>query len=234
MRNIKPKPFAFFLFGLLALSFLIMILVLRVEIKDAKTALFIAYKSIPLALVFWLGFTMYAWRWRVFQGWLVPFPCLDGTWEGEIQTTWKNPETDEIPGPIPVILTIRQSFTSVSCVMRTAEMTSRSYLADFWLDSDEQVRKLGYSYTSKPSVLVAERSQPHDGSIVFDIIGKPVEKLHGIYWTTRKTTGEITLKYRSSEMLDEFPNGMGVHPMTEKRVINRPKKNNTSNGLGEK
>jgi len=216
MRNIKPKPFAFFLFGLLALSFLIVILVLRIEVKDAKTALFIAYKSIPLVLVFWLGFTMYAWRWRVFQGWLVPFPCLDGTWVGTIQTTWVNEKTGEIPGPIPVILTVKQSFLRVSCVMRTAEMTSRSYLGDFWLDIEEQVRKLGYSYTSKPSVLVAERSQPHDGSIVFDIIGKPVEKLQGVYWTTRKTTGEIALTFRCSKRLEEMPDDMGMHPMSKK------------------
>ena len=211
-----------------------MMLVLRTEIKDAKTALFIAYKSIPLVLLFWLGYSMYGWRWRVFQGWLVPFPDLNGTWQGNIQTTWQDPKTGKIPGPIPVTLSIKQTFARVSCVMRTTEMTSRSYLADFWLDSEEQVRKLGYSYTSKPSPLLADRSQPHDGSMVFDIIGKPVERLKGVYWTSRKTTGEVTLTFRCSERLEEMPSDLGEHPMTEERVIKRLEDNNIPNGTGEK
>jgi hypothetical protein len=55
--------------------------------------------------------------------------------------------------------------------MRTAEMASRSFLADFWLDGDEQIRKLGYSYMSTPLPSVAHRSQPHSGTMVFEIIG---------------------------------------------------------------
>ncbi|NQT35659.1 hypothetical protein HQ587_10755 [bacterium] len=216
MKNIKLKALALFLFVLYAICFIAVALCTKAEIIDVFSALKVAYKTIPLVLLLWLGFTLYAWRWCIFHGWLVPFPCLDGTWEGSIQTTWKNPETGEIPGPIPVILTIRQSFTRVSCVMRTAEMTSRSYLGDFWLDIEEQVKKHGYSYTSKPSVLVAERTQPHDGSIVFDIIGKPVEKLHGVYWTTRKTTGEVTLTFRCNKRLEEIPSHMGTHPMSNK------------------
>ena len=100
--------------------------------------------------------------------------------------------------------------------MRTAEMTSRSYFADFWLDSDEQLRKLGYCYASTPLPSVAERSQPHDGTMSLEILGEPVEKLNGIYWTTRKTTGEVTLSLRSRERLDEFPTDLGEHPMKGK------------------
>ena len=100
--------------------------------------------------------------------------------------------------------------------MRTAEMTSRSYIADFWLDSNEQVRKLGYCYTSTPSVSIVERSQPHDGTIILEIIGDPVEKLYGTYWTTRKTTGEVTLAFRVRERLDEYPADLGDHPMKGK------------------
>ena len=142
-----------------------------------------------------------------------PFPCLDGTWQGHLQTTWKNPDTGEVPGPIPVLMTIRQTFGRISCVMRTAEMTSRSYCADFWIDNDEQVRKLAYCYTSVASVLILDRSQPHDGAMLFEIIREPAQKLRGNYWTTRKTTGEVTLTFRCRERLDDLPDDFGSHPM---------------------
>lgn len=216
MRNLKAKPFAYFLFALFAISFVGVALATGAQVTDIWSALKTAYKTIPILLLLWLGFATYAWKWQIFQTWLVPFPYLEGTWEGSIQTTWKNPQTGETPGPIPTILTIKQSFSRISCVMRTAEMTSRSYFADFWLDSDEQLRKLGYCYTSSPSVSVAERSQPHDGTIALEIIGTPVEKLRGTYWTMRKTTGEVTLTFRCREKLDEYPADLGEHPMKGK------------------
>ncbi len=153
---------------------------------------------------------------EIFHAWLVPFPDLNGTWQGTIQTTWKNPETGEVPGPIPVILTIKQSFTRISCVMRTAEMTSRSYLADFWLDGDEQIRKLGYSYHTNPFPLVTDRSQPHDGTIVFEIVGNPVEKLRGIYWTA-SLQEKLPFVSTGKRLLEEFPKNLGIHPVSGKR-----------------
>lgn len=215
MKNLKAKPFAFFFFGLFAVCFIGLAYATGTPVTDIQSALKTAYKTIPVILIIWLGFAAYAWRWRVFRGWLVPFPDLDGTWQGTIQTTWKDVNGVN-PVPIPVILTIKQSFGRVSCVMRTAEMSSWSYLADFWLDTDEQIRKLGYCYTSSPSLTVAERSQPHDGTMVLEIIGELVEKLKGIYWTTRKTTGEVTLTYRCARRLEEFPSDRIDHPMKGK------------------
>jgi hypothetical protein len=215
MKNLKTKPFVYFIFTLFAICFTAIALIRNEEIVDIWSTVKIAYKTIPILLILWLGFTKYAWKWSVFQGWLVPFPYIEGTWQGNIQTTWKNPKTGEIPGPIPVILTIKQSFSRISCVMRTAEMTSSSHFADFWLDSDEQLRKLGYCYVSNPSVSVAERSQPHQGTIVLDIIGNPVNKLRGTYWTSRKTTGEVELIFHYRERLDEYPNYLGEHPMKD-------------------
>ena len=176
----------------------------------------IGYKAIPLVLLTTGFFVAYAWRWKIFKGWLVPFPDLNGTWQGGLQTTWKNPDTGVTPPAIPVILTIKQSFVRISCVMRTSEMTSRSYLADFWLDGDEQVRMLGYSYHSKPLPTVIDRSQPHDGTIIFELVNDPVEKLKGTYWTARRTTGEVTLTFREKKRLEEFPSDLGRHPVSGK------------------
>jgi predicted pore-forming effector associated with SMODS systems len=216
MKNLRAKPFAFVIFVVFAASFVAIAYQSGKTVNDLWTALAIAYKTIPVIVGAGGLFVAHAWRWRIFRGWLVPFPNLNGTWQGTIQSTWKNPETGETPGPIPAILTIKQSFIRMSCVIRTAEMTSRSYLADFWLDSNEQIRKLGYSYNSAPLPSVVHRSQPHDGTMVFEIVGSPVEKLKGTYRTSRQTTGEVVLTFRERKLLEEFPSDLGTHPMSRK------------------
>jgi hypothetical protein len=216
MKNLRAKPFALALFGAFAACFVLVALASGKPVKDVWSALWVAYKTVPLLLALTSLFVFYAWRWPIFRHWLVPFPNLNGTWEGSIQSTWKNPETGEVPGAIPVILTINQSFTTISCVMRTAEMTSRSSFADFWIDRSQQIRRLGYSYHSSPLPSVQHRSPPHDGTMVFEVIGNPAEKLIGVYWTTRSTTGEVNLTFRGREMLEEFPSELGAHPVSGK------------------
>ena len=216
MKNLHSKRFAFAIFVVFAACFCWVAYRSGKNVSDLWSALTIAYKTIPLVLLVVGAFVSYAWRWKIFRGWLVSFPDLNGTWQGSIQTTWKNPETGASPAPIPVILTIKQSFIRISCLMRTAEMTSRSYLADFWLVREDQIRMLGYSYQSKPLPSVVERSQPHDGTIIFELVGNPVEKLKGAYWTARKTTGEIVLTFREKKHLEEFPSELGKHPVSDK------------------
>ena len=159
-------------------------------------------------------FVSHAWRWPIFRKWLVPFPDLNGTWQGTIQTTWVNPQTGERPGPIPVALVIRQSFVSVDCIMRTGEMTSQSYSADFVLDNSANLCKLVYSYRSNPRPTVAERSQPHEGTIVFEVVGDTPKKLKGEYWTARKTTGEVVLTLKSRKHQDDIPAKLPPHPVS--------------------
>jgi hypothetical protein len=143
MKNLKAKPFALLVFGLFAACFVVMAFTSGATVTDVSSALSLAYKTIPILLLIGSLFVAYGWRLPIFRRWLVPFPDLNGTWQGSIQTTWKDPETGEIPGPVPAILTIKQSFISISCVMRTAEMCSRSYFADFWIDRGSTSTKAG-------------------------------------------------------------------------------------------
>ena len=61
---------------------------------------------------------------------------------------------------------------------------------------------------------------PDDGTVLLNIIGKPVHKLEGEYWTQRHTTGTVTLTFRTKELLDEIPNDFPEHPISgrKKRV----------------
>lgn len=216
MKNIKPRSLTLSLFVVFSVSYILVALTNGKGVTDLWSALVIAYRAVPIVGVVATVFVIRAWRWRIFHPWLVPFPDLNGTWQGTIQTTWQDSKTGQTPGPIPCILTIKQSFVRISCVMRTSEMASRSFLADFWLDADEQIRRLGYSYASTPLPLVAHRSKPHYGTMVFEIIGDPVNKLKGVYWTERKTTGEVGLTFRQRTLLEEMPDDLGPHPVSNR------------------
>ena len=166
------------------------------------------------AVLAWL-FVKWMWKWPVFKDWLVPFPDLNGTWQGTIQTTWVNERTGKTPGPIPTILVINQSFIHISCVMRTGEMTSHSYSAEFGFDKESGTRSLVYTYSSKPRPSVVDRSECHDGTIVFEIIGERPKKLKGQYWTARRTTGEVDLQFKMAKKLDDLPGKLPPHPLSE-------------------
>ena len=120
MKNLHSKRFALAIFALFAASFIGIAFESGKNVTDLWSALAIAYKTVPVVLIVIGIFIGYAWRWRIFRGWLVPFPDLNGTWQGSVQTTWIDPTTGKVPDPIPAILTIRQSFVRISCVMHSS------------------------------------------------------------------------------------------------------------------
>lgn len=213
MRNVNVRAFIVIL---LAISVVVWITYASVTGGETNKPWHVIRALPTVATIDMFIFALFAkwgWRWKRFQNWLILFPDLSGTWQGFIQSTWIDPTTRDRPGPIPVILTIRQSFGSISCVMRSSEMTSHSYAEGFRIESDSQIRRLAYSYASRPNLTLGDRSAPHDGTVVLDIIGEPVSRLKGCYWTTRKTTGDIVLTFRDKKLLDEIPSDLGSHPM---------------------
>lgn len=213
MKNLNMKPFLYLLAGFSTSVLFVAALVQGLDLGNFLDVL----RLIPIVAmadgIAYFVFAAWLWRWKRLQGWLIPFPDLNGTWQGHIQTNWKDAEGNT-PGPIPAILTIKQSFERISCVMRTAEMESHSYLEGFCIDSHAQVRQLCYSYTSRPKAALRERSTPHDGTVLLNIVGRPVNKLEGEYWTQRQTIGTITLSYRTRALLDDIPSDLPIHPMT--------------------
>ena len=149
----------------------------------------------------WL-FTKYFWKWHLLYDWLVPFPNLNGIWKGELISTWKDPNTGQAINPIPTTLTIKQSFLSIHCVMRTKDINSESLVCSFDIDKDRQKLKLIYSYDGNPKLTVRDKSPRHFGTAMFDIEVIKNKKLIGSYWTDRKTTGEINLCFFKKERLD--------------------------------
>ena len=215
MRNVTLKNSLYLLVGISALVWLLLAYVSGLDLSKARDFFSLVPKVVSIDLLVIAIFVKWGWTISIFRGWLVPFPNLYGSWVGFIYSDWKNPKTGEKPPPIPVMLTVNQSFFHVSCVMRTSEMESASYSEGFLIDPDRQIKSVAYSYSSKPRLSLNERSIPHDGTAVFQIIEKPTRKLVGRYWTERLTKGEITLEFRSKELLEELPKDLGEHPVTE-------------------
>lgn len=215
MSNTTLKSSLYLLVGISAVSWFSLAYFNGLDLSKVKDFFGLVPKVVSIDLLVILAFVKWGWKLKIFRGWLVPFPNLNGSWVGFLYSDWKNPETGAKPPPIPVMLTVNQSFFHISCKMRTSEMESSSYSEGFLIDSDRQIKNVAYSYSSQPRLSLNERSIPHDGTVVFKIIENPKQKLEGRYWTERLTKGEIILQYYSKELLEQMPENMGEHPVTE-------------------
>lgn len=215
MKNLNIERFIYMLVIVSAIAWVILSKAHNLDLAKLSDFFRLVPKVVTIDLCLWWIFTKWGWRLKVFKNWLVPFPNLNGTWQGTIKTTWVDPVTKKRPGPILAILTIKQTFSKISCIMRTKEMVSHSYSESFRMEPDNQIKQITFSYNSRPKITIADRSKIHDGTIIFEIIGDPVKKLHGQYWSSRKTTGEIDMKFREKKILDDWPEDLGSHPMSE-------------------
>ncbi len=90
MKNINIKSF---IYALLILSVIVWIaFAFWGDLKISNLWVFIKLlpKVATIDLFIWGLFAKWGWRWKIFQGWLVPFPDLNGTWQGYIHSNWKN------------------------------------------------------------------------------------------------------------------------------------------------
>ncbi|UVF19997.1 hypothetical protein HPT29_002260 [Microvirga terrae] len=142
------------------------------------------------------------WRWiwrRIPQlnRWF--FPDLNGEWKGTLQTTWRDPETGQVPGPIDATVTIRQTLFTTHVRMRTGESESWATRVISEADPAADQYRLWYSYNNKPRAEVSHRSCRHEGAAWLEVsLDDNPDRLTGQYYTDRRTTGDIELRRVSS------------------------------------
>lgn len=218
MKYLNRKIFIWLLLGISIVFYLFYLFLFPLSEKTLLNYLKPITTIVTLDTILAVSFTKWLWKLKWLYSWLVPYPNLNGTWKGEIKSNWIDDKTGKKPAPIPVILTIKQSFTNISCVMRTDEMNSYSFVSGFMIDKENQILRLVYSYSSIPKQTVKERSPQHFGTMYFDVINNGAKKeLCGDYWTERKTTGRIELEFWKTELLEKYPEELGNHPVTEIR-----------------
>ena len=158
-------------------------------------------------------FVKWLWKLKLLYPWFVPFPDLNGTWKGVLKSNWQCPNTGKKPNEIPIILTINQTFTNVSCVMRTGEMCSESFTSGFIINLETDSTHIVYSYKSDPKADIKYRSAPHFGTTKLSVVNNK-SILDGEYWSSRETTGTIHLKFWKKEKSDIYLDEFGEHPMS--------------------
>jgi len=205
MKNLNISAFIWLLVGLSITIWLLILLITGTPIEFSVNS-FGKLPTVVTADTILFGlFARYFWKSKIFQSWLVPFPDLNGTWHGTIESTWVNPETKQRLPPIKAAIAIKQSFLGLSCTMFTKEMISKSCNASFKIDGDNHEKKLIYTYVSTPDATVRQRSAVHYGTAKFDIIQKPSKHLEGDYWTDRKTTGSMKFEFKQLDLIEKFP-----------------------------
>jgi len=191
MINYNLRVYAFAIFGLAFATFIILFLATQdLGSIDFSNVLSQISTTISINIVLWLIFIKWAWKLKIFQPWLVPFPNLSGEWSGFIKSNYKGKELDNIP----IEVTITQTFFNVQVRIKTGESKSYSIGASFDIDKDRGIQQLFYSYLNTPRTGVRDRSEIHYGSTILNFEGFQVNEMVGEYWTTRETTGEIILK----------------------------------------
>lgn len=155
-----------------------------------------------------LAFEKWLWKWRLFKGWFVNCPNLQGSWKVLLKSDWVNPETKEKVAPIECLMTIRQTYSKFSARLFTRE--SSSYLVAHKLEQqNDGVFQLFGTYQNTPDItLRGKRSEIHYGALVLEVRGDPPTSLAGHYWTDRGTKGSLELIDRIDEILSGYQEGV--------------------------
>lgn len=135
-----------------------------------------------------LMFNKWAWKWKVFQGWLVPTPNLQGKWKGHMKYKHEGKDCEK-----DFDVKIIQSFLYISVCIKTDESRSNSVTATFDIDKERGISNLIYTYRNEPKIGYREKSPIHYGTTSLSI-SEDYNEMEGYYWTDRNTQGELKLK----------------------------------------
>jgi hypothetical protein len=153
-----------------------------------------------------LGFAVFdTWLWRL-RGLnkLLKRPDLGGTWTGSVisrQTTATGQE--EVSAPIEAVLTVRQTYTTISLTLMTPESKSRS-VAEAIVRNPNGEFAVHYQYRNLPRLEVRDRSPEHSGSTALEIPDTSPRRIEGEYWTNRRTRGTLEFSRASRTIVGSF------------------------------
>jgi hypothetical protein len=167
-----------------------------------------------------MAFDLWLWRIPFLHSWFVKRPVIDGTWKVEIRSNWKNPATGKDVAPVEGYMVIRQTFSTLSLRLLTAESSSELVGTEIVCSADGLYCVSGV-YRNEPRFQVPERSEIHYGAVWLKIIDEPVQKVMGHYWTDRETAGEMELGSRHKKRFQTFQSAQAYYlqlPQTEAKA----------------
>lgn len=158
--------------------------------------------AVFVATLAWSVWDRWGWKWPVAQRISKTPRDISGTWQSTLDSAWVNPETHERPAPKTVYVVVRQTSSSVIVTLVSDESRSQSTTARVVLENDSWL--LHYLYTNEPTKPYRKRSPIHHGCGVLEIVGSPVQRLTGAYWTDRDSSGTLALTSRVKEYGGDF------------------------------
>lgn len=146
----------------------------------------------------WLFFTVTAWRWSIFKGWLITMPYLKGRWVGTYQSSFDNYKT-----PHDQVLEItKQTLLNIRCVTHTKDNRVDSFSARILSNRENQQFKLAFLYHAKRKPSSSVPGDEHEGYAILQLIEGNPRQLEGTYVNDRDkpNKGEIKLVFESLEV----------------------------------
>ena len=138
-------------------------------------------QSITLTLIIMGIYEKWLWRFSPFE----KIPNIDGEYLGNIEYNYNG-----VAGKKKVSIRMKQSLLSINVKITTNEITSSSITSSIILENEEYV--LYYNYLTNPKSKFIKGNPIQKGTC--RIILNSKSELHGTYWTTQQTIGDIYIK----------------------------------------
>jgi hypothetical protein len=160
--------------------------------------------SLTVGVVVVVLFGFDRWLWRVpLVARALHCPVLQGTWRGQLRSSWVDPTTGLSVGPVDVFLAITQTYSRISLRLMTPESASRSLVASLDAPRDD-IARVTLTYQNLPGLMIQDRSRIHHGVLMLNVEGSPASRLVGSYWTDRDTKGEVRFEGKSTKVYTSF------------------------------
>lgn len=142
-------------------------------------------------IILLLIYDRWVWRWPLIRKLAERSgrPVIHGTWKGTLEFAR---DANGEPGTIELYFSIDQTYSSVT--VRGFFTTSESHSLTATIDRPlSNQKRLVFAYHSEAPHPARNKNRPHDGTVMLNIIGIPVESLSGSYYTDRGGSGKIRL-----------------------------------------
>ncbi len=130
-------------------------------------------------------------------------PRIQGTWWGELHSSYADPTTGRTPGPLTVAVVIRQSGAGLWLCLHSRESSSITIAASLLAEQDGHMAIVGL-YRNEPRLPRQDTSRMHHGGIKLHVIDGPERRLAGTYWTDRGTRGELEVQFVDRQRAHDF------------------------------
>lgn len=150
-----------------------------------------------------MAFDLWLWKLPWLHGWFVKRPVIDGLWKVEIRSNWRDPSTGAVISPLEGYMTIRQTLSTLSMRLLTAESSSELVGTEIVCSADGLYCVSGV-YRNEPRFEVRDRSVIHYGAVWLKVSDEDPKSIAGHYWTDRESAGEIYLTDQRKKKVQTF------------------------------